>query len=60
MKMQEIVQHAHALYRAHGDKAEAEAARKASAEAEAGNPGEAEVWDKIRRHIKELRGPRAT
>lgn len=60
MKMQEIVQHAHALYRAHGDKAEAEAARKASAEEAAGNPGEAEVWEKIRRQIKELRGPRAT
>ena len=60
MKMQEIAQHAHALYRAHGDRAEAEAAQKASAEAAVGNSGQAEDWEKIRRQIKELRGPRAT
>ncbi|MFW5641522.1 MAG: hypothetical protein ACOCY0_02030 [Roseicyclus sp.] len=60
MKMQDITQHAHALYRAHGDRAEAEAAQKARAEEDAGNPDEAENWHKIRRQIKELRGPRAT
>ena len=60
MKMQEITQHAHALYRAHGDRAEAEAAQKASAESAAGNTNEAETWNRIRRQIKELRGPRAT
>ncbi len=59
MKMQEIVQHAHALYEAHGDKAEAEAAQKASSEAAAGHAEEAEKWEKIRAHIQELRGPRA-
>lgn len=60
MKMQDIAQYAHALYEAHGDKAEAEAARKASDEEAAGNEAAAEKWLKIRRHIKELRGPRAT
>ena len=57
MQMSEIVQHAHALYRAHGDKAEAEAALRAR---EAGDAQEAEAWQKIRRQIRELRGPRAT
>jgi hypothetical protein len=57
MTMQDINQHAHALYRALGDKAEAEAAQKASA---ASDPVEAEAWRKIRGKIRELRGPRAT
>lgn len=57
MNTQDIIQHAHALYRAHGDKAEAEAAQKAKA---ATDPAEAEAWRKIRFKIKELRGPRAT
>jgi hypothetical protein len=60
MKMQDIAQHAHALYRAHGDKAEVEAAQRAASEAQSGNAAEAEKWRKIRLHIKELRGPRAT
>jgi hypothetical protein len=59
MNMQDIVKHAHALYEAHGDKAEAEAAQKATSEASAGNKEEAEKWEKIRAHIKELRGPRS-
>lgn len=57
MTMQDIIQHAHALYRAHGDKAEAEAAQKAIA---AQDPVEAEDWRRIRFKIRELRGPRAT
>lgn len=60
MQTAEIVQHAHALYRAHGDKAEAEAAQRARQEEAAGRTDEAETWKKIRRQIKELRGPRAT
>lgn len=55
MQTADIIQQAHALYRAHGDKAEAEAAQKARI---ATNPAEAETWRKIRMHIKELRGPR--
>jgi len=57
MNTQDIVQHAHALYRAHGDRAELEAAQKAK---RASDPSEAETWQKIRMKIKELRGPRAT
>jgi hypothetical protein len=57
MNTQDIIQHAHALYRAHGDKAEAEAAQKANPPT---SPSEAEDWRKIRFKIKELRGPRAT
>ncbi|MEM7721601.1 MAG: hypothetical protein AAF376_04450 [Pseudomonadota bacterium] len=57
MQTATIIQHAHALYRAHGDKAEAEAAQKARA---AQDPAEAEAWRKIRMKIKELRGPRVT
>lgn len=57
MQTATIIQHAHALYRAHGDKAEAEAAQKART---AQDPAEAETWRKIRMKIKELRGPRVT
>lgn len=57
MTIQDIIQHAHALYRAHGDKAEAEAAQRART---AKDPAEAEDWRRIRFRIQELRGPRAT
>ncbi|MEM9780153.1 MAG: hypothetical protein AAF813_09540 [Pseudomonadota bacterium] len=57
MKTQDLVQHAHALYRAHGDQAEVEAAQKEKA---ASTPAEAEDWRSIRFKIKELRGPRMT
>ena len=57
MQSSDIIQYAHALYRAHGDTAEAEAARKARC---ADNSTEAENWRTIRHKIKELRGPRST
>lgn len=57
MNTQDIIQHAHALYRAHGDRAEAEAAQRAKTASDA---DEAETWRKIRMKIKELRGPRMT
>lgn len=57
MNTQDIIQHAHALYRAHGDRAEVEAAQKAQ---RSSDPSEAENWRRIRLKIKELRGPRAT
>lgn len=60
MDHKDLVQYARSLYDAHGDKAEAEAARKAAASRDAGDAQDAEKWDKIRRHIGELRGPRAT
>ncbi|PWK62106.1 hypothetical protein [Roseicyclus mahoneyensis] len=60
MDHKDLVQYARSLFDAHGDKAEAEAAQKAAAAREAGMTDDAEKWDKIRFHIKELRGPRAT
>ena len=60
MQTADVIRHARALYDAHGDKAEAEAAQKAVAAREAGDAPQAETWDKIRRHIKELRGAKQT
>jgi hypothetical protein len=58
MDHKDLVQYARSLYTAHGDKAEAEAARKAAAAREAGDSTEADKWTKIRESIKELRGAR--
>lgn len=60
MGTSDLIQYAHALYSAHGDKAEAEAAQKALAEESAGNTEEAAKWRSIRGHIKALRGPKST
>lgn len=60
MDHKDLVQYARSLFDAHGDKAEAEAAQKAVAARDAGQADDAAKWDKIRFHIKELRGPRAT
>ena len=60
MEQSKIAQYARALYDAHGDRAEAEAAQKASAAEEAGNPDEAETWRAVRRAIKEIRGAKQT
>ena len=57
MQTADIIQHAHALYRAHGDKAEAEAAQRAVS---ADTATEKEVWTKIRAQIRRLRGPNMT
>ncbi|WP_233491845.1 hypothetical protein [Nioella nitratireducens] len=57
--MSDRIQYAHALYRAHGDDAEAEAAQKVLAAEGAGDKDEAEKWRAIRGHIRELRGPNA-
>ena len=51
-----ISQHAHALYRAHGDKAEAEAAQRERAADAAGKRQEARDWRKIRASIRQIRG----
>jgi hypothetical protein len=56
MDHKDLVQYARSLYDAHGDKAEAEAAQKAHAAREAGKADDAANWEKIRSHIKELRG----
>lgn len=56
MDHKDLVQYARSLYDAHGDKAEAEAAQKAAAARTAGKADDAATWEKIRGHIKELRG----
>lgn len=53
----QTAEYARALYSAHGDRAEAEAAQKARACEAANNPGEAEQWQAVRRAIRQLRGP---
>jgi len=60
MGTSDLIQYAHALYTAHGDKAEAEAAQKATQAEAANDTAEADKWRLIRSHIKELRGPKAT
>jgi len=56
MEMAKITQYARALYEAHGDKAEAEAAQKAKAHEDAGDASEAETWRAVQRAIREIRG----
>ena len=56
MEIAKITEYARALYDAHGDKAEAEAAQKAKQHDEAGEASEAETWRAVRRAIREIRG----
>jgi hypothetical protein len=60
MDGEKIVEYARALYNAHGDKAEAEAAQKVRECEETGKTGEAEDWKAIRTAIKEMRGAKQT
>ncbi|MDJ0640388.1 MAG: hypothetical protein QNJ20_16305 [Paracoccaceae bacterium] len=60
MKISKITEYARALYDAHGDKAELEAARKAKECEDAGDTAEAETWRAVRRAIAEIRGPHAS
>ena len=55
METVKIAEYARALLDAHGDKAEAEAAQKASNLRAEGKAGEAEQWEKVRKTIHELR-----
>lgn len=55
-----IAEYARQLLSAHGDKAEAEAAQKASTAAKAGNADDSEVWNKVRAAIATMRGPHAS
>jgi hypothetical protein len=59
MTMQEIEIHDYArqLLEAHGDKAVAEAAQKASAFEKQGNSEQAETWRHIEAALKLMRGP---
>lgn len=56
MEITKVIEIAHALYRAHGDQAEAEAARKEREYRDAGNEDEAAHWRKIRGSIRQVRG----
>ena len=56
MEASKITEYARALYEAHGDKAEAEAAQKAKKHEEAGEEKEAATWRSIRAAISQIRG----
>jgi hypothetical protein len=62
MRMQEIEiqDYARQLLEAHGDKAVAEAAQKASALEKQGDSEQAETWRHIEAAIKQMRGPHAS
>ena len=62
MKMREIdIQDcARKLLEAHGDKAIAEAAQKASALERQGNKEEADTWRRVEKALLVMRGPSAT
>ena len=49
-------QYARALYSAHGDRAEAEAAQKMRECEAAGNTQQAQDWKAVRRTIRQIRG----
>lgn len=55
MEMVKVTEYARALLDAHGDKAEAEAAKRAAASKQAGQLEEAEQWHQVRKAIHELR-----
>ncbi|WP_170413914.1 hypothetical protein [Ruegeria atlantica] len=50
-------QYARALYTAHGDQAEAEAAQKMRECKAAGNMQQARDWQAVRQSIRQIRGP---
>ncbi|MCB1348135.1 MAG: hypothetical protein R3D59_09730 [Paracoccaceae bacterium] len=53
---EKVAGYARALYEAHGDKAEAEAAQKMAAAEAAGNTEEMEQWRSVREAVRALRG----
>ena len=55
MNETEIFDYARRLFEAHGGKAEAEAVQKEQAAKDAGKPGEAEDWNRIRLAIRQLK-----
>jgi hypothetical protein len=56
METSKVAEYARALYEAHGDKAEAEAAQRAKRHEEAGDVKDAETWRAVRAAIREIRG----
>lgn len=57
MNAMQISQAAHALYRSHGGRAEAEAAQKAREKTASGQTAEAQDWRAIQAAIRRVRGP---
>lgn len=60
MQPMAISQHARALYRTHGDKAEAEAAQRERIAAQEGKQTIAADWRKIRAQVRQMRGANQT
>ena len=60
MQTAKITEYARALYAAHGDKAEVEAAQKAKSFETKGDVATTETWRAVRRAIKEFRGARVS
>jgi hypothetical protein len=56
MEASKVTEYARALYEAHGDKAEVEAAQRAKQHDNAGEEKEAANWRAIRAAISEIRG----
>lgn len=56
MNITKATELAHALYRAHGDKAEAEAAQRKQQSEDAGNAADAAQWRTIQQQIRQFRG----
>jgi len=56
MEASKVAEYARSLMNAHGDKAEAEAARKAKELEDSGDKDQAENWRRIRAAISEIRG----
>ncbi|WP_299724223.1 hypothetical protein [uncultured Tateyamaria sp.] len=57
MEATKVAVYANALYAAHGDRAEAEAAQKATEALSAQKLSEAKAWRAVRASIRRLRGP---
>jgi hypothetical protein len=60
MKEADINDYARQLWEAHGPKAVAEAAQKASRLEQKGDDGQAKTWRQIEAALKLMRGPNAT
>ncbi|TCP61609.1 hypothetical protein EV663_10460 [Rhodovulum bhavnagarense] len=57
MESSKVMEYARALFDAHGDKAEAEAAQKAAALESEGQAEAAETWRKVQAAIQQMRAP---
>lgn len=57
MEQSKVIEYARALYQAHGAKAEAEAAQKATALEDEGEVDQAATWRKVEAAIKGMRAP---